>query len=429
MPHISKPGHAYRPLPNRLVRRPQQGFLLVQFAIAMTLLSLVLSYLGYQYWQKNVRGIADDRARLVGRTLASINDAAKSYMTTFFAQIQRGQAVTLGAYTVPAARVRNPSTADLYGLRMLESRFVQPLVYNGTSIGFSVVVTVDTSSGCVIPSCNLHSLTSSSSALLDPQSGQADVRRATLAAVTASPANAGVALPTNMGGDPRFFVNQNGLEVAANTSGVAGVIAAVNGYDSAGFMEFARRDGSLPMTGDINMLDDSGERHSIRNASDVATQTVTAAGRVKTGEFLDLDGPIQVEGTPCEKRGLAASDAGGLLLSCQSGRWKLAQGSGGKGMSGIWSNYRGMSASCFTRAGAYNGTYSATVSIDGELTLSVVDTQGRTGWLCKNVPFCGTPESYVSFNTYGVTGYYLASTNDEGGASTAFSCGQNFPAF
>jgi hypothetical protein len=98
-------------------------------------------------------------------------------------------------------------------------------------------------------------------------------------------------------------------------------------------------------------------------------------------------------------------------------------------MSGIWSNYRGMSASCFTRAGAYNGTYSATVSTDGELTLSVVDTQGRTGWLCKNVPFCGTQESYVSFNTYGVTGYYLASTGDEGGASTVFSCSQNFPAF
>ncbi|MDH0051023.1 hypothetical protein [Comamonas terrigena] len=52
-----------------------------------------------------------------------------------------------------------------------------------------------------------------------------------------------------------------------------------------------------------------------------------------------------------------------------------------------------------------------------------------TGWLCKNVPFCGTQESYVSFNTYGVTGYYLASTGDEGGASTVFSCSQNFPAF
>lgn len=85
----------------------------------MTLLSLVLSYLGYQYWQKNVRGIAYDLARLVGRPLASINDAAKTYITTFFAQIQRGQAVTLGAYAVPAARVRNPSTADLHGLRML----------------------------------------------------------------------------------------------------------------------------------------------------------------------------------------------------------------------------------------------------------------------------------------------------------------------
>lgn len=329
MPQPYQPGQAHRRLPSQSARHQQQGFLLVQLSIAMTLLSLVLSYVGYQYWQKNVRGIADDRARLVGSTLASINDAAKTYMTTFFTQIQRGQAVTLGAYTIPAARVRNPSTADLQGLGMLESRFAQPLVYNGLSIGFTVAITVDTSGGCVIPSCNLRSVTSSSSALLDPRSGQADVRRATLAAVTASPANAGVALPASMGGDPRFFVNQNGLEVAANTSGAAGVIAAVNGYDSAGFMEFDRRDGSLPRTGDINMRDVSGSRHSIRNADDIATQTVTAAGRVKTGEYLDLSGPIDVEGTACEKEGLIGRAAGGLILSCQSGgsgpRWQKAQ--------------------------------------------------------------------------------------------------------
>ena len=236
-----------------------------------------------------------------------------------------------------------------------------------------------------------------------------------------------------MVGDPRFFVNQNGLEVAANTSGVAGVIAAVNGYDSAGFMEFARRDGSLPMTGDINMLDDSGARHGIRNASDVATQTVTAAGRVKTGEFLDLDGPIQVEGTPCEKEGLVARGVGGLLLSCQSGpngiTWQKAQGSDGKGMSGIWSNYKGMTASCLTLAGGDNGTYSASVSTDGQLTLSIVDTRGQRLALCTNVPYCGGQNQYVSFNTYGVTGYYLSSTNDDGGASQAFTCSQNFPAF
>ena len=98
-------------------------------------------------------------------------------------------------------------------------------------------------------------------------------------------------------------------------------------------------------------------------------------------------------------------------------------------MSGIWSNYKGMTASCVTYSGGYNATYSATVSADGELTLSIVNTRGVTQALCKNVPFCGLATAYVSFNTYGVTGYYLSSSNDDGGATQAFTCNQNFPAF
>lgn len=98
-------------------------------------------------------------------------------------------------------------------------------------------------------------------------------------------------------------------------------------------------------------------------------------------------------------------------------------------MSGIWSNYKGMTASCYTMAGAYNGTYTASVSTTGQLTLSIVNTRGITQALCTNIPFCGGPNFYVSFNTYGVTGYYLGSTNDDGGATQAFTCSQNFPAF
>ena len=316
----------------------QAGFLLVQLSIAVAIISLVLGYISYQYWQRTSRGISDDRARLVGHTLASINDASKTYMTTFFTQIQRGQAVTLGSYTLPAARVRAPSTVDLRELGMLESRFAQPVIYNGLSIGFAVSIDVDMSGGCVIPTCNLHSIVKSSSPMLDLRSGQVDVRRATLAAVTASPAHAGVSLPASMGANPGVFVSQDGHEVAVNSTGVAGIVAAVNGYDSAGFMEFDRRDGSLPRTGDINMKDVMGARHNINEAGSIGAQTVTTAGRLKTGEYLDLDGPIAVEGASCEKDGLVARAAGGLILSCQSGSWQ-AHGAGGKGTY-IYANYR-----------------------------------------------------------------------------------------
>lgn len=307
--------------------RRQQGFLLVQLAIVVTMAAGFFAYVGNRYWQANVRTITDDRARLVGAAMASVNDAAKTYMTTYFTQIQRGQAVTMGAFTVPAGRVRTPTTADLRDLGMLAARSAGPIVYNGVEVGFNVAITVDMSGGCVIPTCNLRSVVSSSVPLLDVRTGLPDVRRATIAAATASPGNAGVAIPASMdNGNPALFVNQDGNQVALNASGTAGVIGMANGYDSAGFMEFDRRDGSLPRTGSINMQDVMGTRHDINRAGAVGAQTVTAEGRIKTGEYLDLDNPIVKEGDPCTKDGLLARADKGLILSCQSGVWKAAGG-------------------------------------------------------------------------------------------------------
>ncbi|WP_280190840.1 shufflon system plasmid conjugative transfer pilus tip adhesin PilV [Delftia sp. PS-11] len=306
----------------------QQGFLLVQLALFVVLFSGVLAYAGHLYWQRNVRTIADDRARLVGAALANVNDATKTYMTTFFTQIQRGQAVTMGSYTVPASRVRAPTTADLRDLGMLAARSAGPIVYNGVELGFNVAITVDTSGGCVVPTCNLRSVVSSTVPMLDARTGLPDVRRATIAAATASPGNAGVAMPTAMDGNPGIFVSQDGNQVGLNASGTAGVIGIMNGYDSAGFMEFDRRDGSLPRTGSINMQDVMGARHDINRAGAVGAQTVTAEGRIKTGEYLDLDNPIVKEGDTCEKDGLVGRADKGLILSCQSGVWKAAAGLG-----------------------------------------------------------------------------------------------------
>ncbi|MBD9534212.1 shufflon system plasmid conjugative transfer pilus tip adhesin PilV, partial [Comamonas sp. CMM01] len=298
-------------------RRRQAGFLLPTMAIVVVLIALIAGLLLQQYADERASAMGDERAELVGARLAAFDDAAKTYVTTFFTQIQRQQQAQRNGYAVPAARVQAPTTADLVGLGMLRSEDATEFVYNGRAIGFTLQLTVP-SSGCTIPNCNVQSLVVSTQPMVELRDQSVvDVRRASIAAAAASPGRAGVSLPES----PTAFVSKDGAHVALNTSGAAGLIGIKNGYDSSGFLEFARRDGSLPMTGDINMQDDSGARHGIRNASDVATQTVTASGRVKTGEFLDLDGPIQVEGTPCEKRGLAASDAGGLILSCQSGRW------------------------------------------------------------------------------------------------------------
>lgn len=392
--------------------RRQAGFLLPTMAIVIVLFVLIAGLILQRYAEEHASAMGDERAALVGARLAAFDDAAKTYVTTFFTQIQRQQQAQRNGYAVPAARVQAPTAADLVGLGMLRSEDATEFVYNGRAIGFTVQLAVP-STGCTIPNCNVQSLVVSTQPMVELRDQSVvDVRRASIAAAAASPGRAGVSLPES----PTAFVSKDGAHVAMNTSGAAGLIGIKNGYDSSGFLEFARRDGSLPMTGDINMLDDSGARHGIRNASDVATQTVTAAGRVKTGEFLDLDGPIQVEGTPCEKRGLAASDAGGLLLSCQSGIWRKAQGSGGTGIQGAMAPFRGMTASC--------GYIYASVDMSGNYRIY------RNGGLqCTNrTPCIADMGETITFNGIGIEVRIPGSGGGGDGETSLDICRAYFPA-
>ncbi|WP_146014139.1 hypothetical protein [Trinickia dabaoshanensis] len=297
-------------------KRSQGGFLLWQMAIFVTLLTAVMAYAGQHYWRTTMNQNRDDRARLVGTTLGAINDATKTYTTTFFSEIQQGQSVTRNGYTLPAARLLTPTTADLNGLGFLSSKAVNPIVYNGQAIGFAIQITVDTSSGCTVPTCNLPFQVTATSPLIDPGTNQVDVRRATIAANTASPGNAGVSMPASLGGNPSVFVTQNGTQIGTNPGGVAGLISIRNGYDASGFFVFDRRDGSLPRTGDINMQDTAGVKHNINNAGTLnADNTVTGT--------LDVTG-LAVEGSPCSHLGLIAANVDGKLLSCNGTVWGKA---------------------------------------------------------------------------------------------------------
>lgn len=301
-------------------KQAQRGMFLPSLAVAVMLAMLILGGFLSLYAERQASSMADQRAEMVGARLSALDDAVKTYATTFFTQIQRQQQVQRNGHTVPASRVRAPTTDDLYRMDLLREELASPLVYNGLSIDFSIQLNVPTS-GCFIPNCNVTSLVSSTQPMVElHDQSMVDVRRASIAASVASSGRAGVALPEA----PGVFVSKDGVQVAPNPYSTAGLIAITNGYDSRGFLEFDRRDGSLPRTGSINMQDDSGVRHSIRNADDVATQTVSASGRLKTGEFLEFDGPNVVEGAACLKDGLVASGAGGLILSCQSGRWEGA---------------------------------------------------------------------------------------------------------
>ena len=95
----------------------------------------------------------------------------------------------------------------------------------------------------------------------------------------------------------------------------AGQVGARVGYGTSQFTQFLRRDGSLPMTGALNM---GGQ--AISNAGHTSMNT----GEVRL---------VVTENTSCStySNGAFARTNEGVLLSCQSGNWKKASGSGGGG--------------------------------------------------------------------------------------------------
>ncbi len=298
-------------------RRAEGGYLLPQLAIVVLVAGVLSSYAGHRYWQGVMNQSRDDSARMVGTQLATVNDATKTYATTFFTQIQRGQGVTRNGYTLGTERLLTPSLTDLNALGFLPSRALNPVIYNGQAITYNVQLQVDTQSGCTVPTCNLLFQVATSAPLMTPGNGaQVDVRRATLAAITASPANAGVSMPASMGGDPSVFVAKGGNPIGNNAGAVAGLVAIRNGYDSSGFMEFDRRDGSLPRTGDINMQDASGAKHNINNAGTIKTDASVTGTLQVTG--------LAVEGQPCTQLGLIAGNSSGKLLGCNGQMWGKA---------------------------------------------------------------------------------------------------------
>ncbi|WP_261847829.1 tail fiber protein [Pectobacterium araliae] len=112
-----------------------------------------------------------------------------------------------------------------------------------------------------------------------------------------------------------------------NAINKAGLLAYRVGYDSAMYSVYLRRDGTLPMTGDLNM---GGQ--SINNAKNITasgviqTTTLTASGNISSdgtvsGQYLKPTSTV-VLGAACESTGLISKDANGMMLICRAGVWK-----------------------------------------------------------------------------------------------------------
>lgn len=266
------------------VMRKERGFTLVELSIVVIIMG-IMATIGV--WSK-MQELRDELAKSQGQQIVRLNDAIGTYMVNNYAALVNGSPIGGVANTM------SPTVAELRTLGILDAGFSANNLYGG---GYTTALTL-VPAACVPPNCNISSLVYLTTQIIDPNTGRVDGPRLGVAQGAAG-GDAAYSLPAT----PAVFTGSGGGWTAANPLNMAGILAMRNGTGSSAWAQFLRRDGSLPMTGNLDM---GGQ--AINNAATIALNTVVA------------------NGAACATNGVVARDANGAVMSCQSGAWR-SQGS------------------------------------------------------------------------------------------------------
>lgn len=253
--------------------RRTAGFTLLEITIALLIAGMMLS-VGLLATQVKMR---ESRGVIHADLLSSYSAGLDQYMTTYFSSI-----VGAGAVAGVADKMA-PTIDELKALNLVSASVSSTPLIGGV---YQSSVTCNPAP-CVATS-KLGGLVWTSIAVVNPSTGNVDG-----AALNAAMAKIGGDAGASEIATPALLTWGSGGTSANPAGAVAGILAIRSGDGSAQFNQFLRRDGSLPMTGNLNM---GGTQ-----LTNLGTQVVNNA---------------------CATNGALASDATGKVLSCVAGAWK-----------------------------------------------------------------------------------------------------------
>ena len=267
----------------------QKGFIAAEVAISISIGMAVLAYAGNLYYKNQVNARDDESAMRVAEYVTAISGSLATYTSDNNTQIQTNAAIG----SIPGSRVQNPTLQDLVNVANLNARYLTPVSYKGATINFVPSVVVNYVNGCSAPNCMLTYGVRTTDFLPSQKDATVpDIARTNMVAAKISSTRAGVSLPSSIG-NPAQFVASGGVLVAPNPTSTVGLIYAENVFDTQMLRPFLRRDGSLPMTGNLNMQDTGGVKHNIDNAGTVNTQTLQATDVKTTNLYASrIDTPL-----------------------------------------------------------------------------------------------------------------------------------------
>lgn len=323
--------------------RSQQGAYVVEMTLAL-ILSMMAAVV---YWQDKAEENRATGLKAAAQQATELNNSVQTYASQNYSKILNNQPIAKPAGGT-VANIFSPTIQELKELGYLTATFSTTPIYGG---GYQITLS-KVPSDCTVPNCDVQSLVSFTKPIY--KSG------------TTTPDEAGAGLVVQQ-------IGANGGRTTSSTPTIitglgagwsmpspvaqAGVVAIRGGYISSAFGVFFRTDGTSVMGGNANMggndvynvkdLISSGAitGNSATISGLLTAKTLTAvddvsAGRdviAATGKVKGLvveGGKLQVndivtEGTSCVTypSGTIAKDVNGMILSCQSGRWKTATAS------------------------------------------------------------------------------------------------------
>lgn len=239
--------------------------------------TIAIAFATVGLWQKREEMLSQQMAAQ-GNVLADIGNSINGkYLSIYYSNLVNGTAI--------------PGVADEYAPTMaeLEAINVVPAGYSTTSAyGTPYVVSLAKApTGCVAPACDIAGMVYINGAITDPSTGRPLTLDDSAAAIGGDGGYSDLLTPGTIAGP------DGGWSLPNPMGNVAGILAMRVGYGSSGWSAYVRRDGSLPMEGDLNFKGTTGTLHNIANAATVnAQKVVTPSGNsVQIGSsFLYGDG-------------------------------------------------------------------------------------------------------------------------------------------
>lgn len=396
---------------DKIVTTPQsqRGFTLVELSIATVVMG-VMATVGVWYATQQ---LAYSRADAQADSLTVIGSALGSYETKYFPNIVGGQPVP------GVVNPKSPTVSELLSLGLLDKSISSINLYSG---GYSTVL-VTIPSGCTGSACNIQGLVYTTTPLTDASGRESD------ALAGEATTHGGGNLGYSSIGNASNIVGPGGNWTMPNPLGnVPGILAMRVGLSNTGLDQYLRRDGTLPMTGDLNMGSQSvtnvtnvSAAGTIQGASaviqgSVFTGTITtgpaslgdtsvngnatisgsvtasngtfagridATGRIHTQEYLQVDG-YGKPGAPCSQNGLIAQDGTGASVSCQSGIWRSSSSQSIVGYGGSFTYYNNWGVCAV--ANEATGSCSCPSGYTAHGVASWTEGSGLAIWICQKYP-------------------------------------------